>query len=75
MREWGTELWDQLEKVDARFVALSGKNDQLVRFLREKEQVYTWVILLIFYPRKQFDVQFDLSRLVFPEILRCLELN
>ena len=37
MREWGTELWDQLEKVDARFVALSGKNDQLVRFLREKE--------------------------------------
>jgi len=32
-------LWDQLEKVDARFVALSGKNDQLVRFLREKAQL------------------------------------
>ena len=48
MREWGTELWDQLEKVDARFVALSGKNDQLVRFLREKETV-NHVLSFIFF--------------------------
>ena len=39
MREWGTELWDQLERVDAKFVALSTKNDHLVRFLREKAQL------------------------------------
>lgn len=39
MREWGTELWDQLEKVDGRFVALTTKNDHLCRFLREKAQL------------------------------------
>ena len=39
MKDWGSELWDRVDKVDDRFNDQIAKNDRLIRFLREKAKI------------------------------------